>query len=565
MLAMRYQPLFAFFAGKGIEVQSFDLPGFGETGARADAHGITGGYDVLIKEIDSAIGRASIIHPTKPLFLMGHGMGGALVLNYVCGLGQRIASLAGIISSSPYLKPTMVGAGTRFPRTYNRLGKWYPNISVGFQVSPEELTRDCAEHERHHGDGLIRDTVSLQCLGDMIYQGQKILAKRWRRFPAPLPTLLLHGTDDPISSYQATSTLSVLLLKLQPTNFMFKSWKGNKHDLHWDIDAASVRSEYIHWIWNSSRHFVKLPLEPDMAQSDKNKSVKSKKFGMADKKDKKAGKKGDKTDQNGSREQESRNDAAHMESTASSSSKDLSTQPVNSSGTEPEVIQDLAQLQRQQELRAQRAMEKRQEYNLSKTGQESVSAIAVCPSEEPAPTEATIASTSSVSEPRNLSETEQRVEPASLNILVLNAAGGSLEDLTGAVPIDANGILTASSIVPIETQSEHQWTDTNERVDSTIIPELESNSTEDSKIDIIDGGSPQYAEPQAKNDCTESASEIVVASSTSIISNPGTDQVENEDGAAPAEFNENTIKDCTKEIGINLTTELIDTMPAIEI
>lgn len=39
----RYQPLFVQFAARGIEVQAFDLPGFGETGTREDAHGITGG------------------------------------------------------------------------------------------------------------------------------------------------------------------------------------------------------------------------------------------------------------------------------------------------------------------------------------------------------------------------------------------------------------------------------------------------------------------------------------------------------------------------------------------
>ncbi|OAQ23010.1 alpha/beta-hydrolase, partial [Linnemannia elongata AG-77] len=193
----RYHPLFVQFAARGIEVQAFDLPGFGETGAREDAHGITGGYDVLLKEIDSAIDRAQDTHPTLPIFLMGHGMGGALVLNYVCGLGQR---------------------------------KWYPNVGVRFRVQPEELTRDLGEMERVLGDGLIRDTVSLQCLGDMIYQGQKVLKKRWKKFPTPLPLLLLHGTDDPICSYQATHTLSSQLLKLQPLNFIFKSWKGNMHD-----------------------------------------------------------------------------------------------------------------------------------------------------------------------------------------------------------------------------------------------------------------------------------------------------------------------------------------------
>lgn len=67
-------------------------------------------------------------------------------------------------------------------------------------------------------------------VGDMIYQGQKALKKRWKKFPTPLPLLLLHGTDDPICSYQATHTLSSQILKRQPLNFIFKSWKGNMHD-----------------------------------------------------------------------------------------------------------------------------------------------------------------------------------------------------------------------------------------------------------------------------------------------------------------------------------------------
>ncbi|KAI1315489.1 hypothetical protein EDD11_000722 [Mortierella claussenii] len=270
----RYQPLFIHFAGKGIEVQSFDLPGFGETGARADALGITGGYDVLLKEIDSAIGRASSCHPTKPLFLMGHGMGGALVLNYICGLGKWITSLAGVISSSPYLKPSLVGSAARFPSTYNKLGKWYPGINVSFEVSPQELTRDHAEQERYRGDGLIRDSLSLQCC-DMIYQGNKVLNKRWKKFPVPLPTLLLHGTDDPVCAHRATATLYNKLQRLNPLNLKFVAWKGSRHDPHWDIEAAAVRGEYIHWIRNNTKYFDRMLLEPGIVHNDSMKAARS--------------------------------------------------------------------------------------------------------------------------------------------------------------------------------------------------------------------------------------------------------------------------------------------------
>ncbi|KAG0235928.1 hypothetical protein BGW41_000619 [Actinomortierella wolfii] len=259
----RYHPFFIYFAAKGIEVQAFDLPGFGETGGRANNLGVTGGYKVLLTEIDHAIARAVSSHPSRPVFLMGHGMGGALVLNYACGLGHQRGALAGIIVSSPYIKPSSNGAGSKFPGTYNQLSKWYPNMRCPFVVLPEELTRDKDEQQRHCDDGLILDAVSLQCLADMIYQGQKILVSRWKHYPINLPALVFHGLDDPICSCKATATVCHQIIQLEPINFRFKSWKCNRHDPHWDNDYQAVRSEYVHWIRSLTRHFTRPPLETE--------------------------------------------------------------------------------------------------------------------------------------------------------------------------------------------------------------------------------------------------------------------------------------------------------------
>ncbi|KAF8945254.1 hypothetical protein BGZ47_003013 [Haplosporangium gracile] len=430
----RYQPLFVQFAARGMEVQAFDLPGFGETGVREDAYGITGGYDVLLKEMDSAIDRAQESHPTLPIFLMGHGMGGALVLNYVCGLGKR---------------------------------KWYPHIGVGFRVQAGELTRDLVEQERFLGDGLIRDSVSLQCLGDMIYQGQKILKKRWKKFPTPLPTLLLHGTDDPICSYKATHTLSFQLLKLQPLNFIFRSWKGNMHDPHWDLDASSVRSEYTTWIRNSCRHFDKLPLEPSMvhwdsirssrstatssrsihhttsnhsssssssSSDDPSKKGKSNKKGnkKREKKEKKDRKKQEKIDKAEKKKQQklagkqqqgagsmvarsSQEDAQIEEVTAAPVQKTLS----NPANAEPEAIQDLEGLRQQQELRKLKAIEKRREYSL-----ESPAPVA----EAAPPTGPTDPTDPAVGEQQQQQQ-QQQVEPA--------------QTASSAPPVEQQGVIPA--------------------------------------------------------------------------------------------------------------------------
>ncbi|KAF9301908.1 hypothetical protein BGZ74_006129 [Mortierella antarctica] len=259
----------------------------------------------------------------------------------------------------------MAGAGSRFPATYNRLAKWYPHISVQFPVAPQELTRDRAEQERYLADGLIRGSVSLQCLGDMIYQGQKVLTRRWKYFPGPLPTLLLHGTDDPICSYQATALLSSQLLKRNPSNFIFRSWKCNRHDPHWDIDALSVRSEFIQWIRGHCKHFVSLPLEPGMVRYDSLKSIRSNKSANAKSKDK-----GTKTKEKQSKSKvkdkgkKPAKETTPPPPTNESQSGDKSPTKAKSAATlEPEAIQDLEGLRREQLLRMQKAEEKRREYS----------------------------------------------------------------------------------------------------------------------------------------------------------------------------------------------------------
>ncbi|KAG0038247.1 hypothetical protein BGZ82_000691 [Podila clonocystis] len=280
----------------------------------------------------------------------------------------------------------MAGAGSRFPATYNRLAKWYPHISVQFPVAPQELTRDREEQERYLADGLIHDSVSLQCY-------------------------------DPICSYQATALLSSKLLKRNPGNFIFKSWKGNRHDPHWDIDALSVRSEFTHWILAHCKHFVSLPLEPGMVRYDSLKSIRSNKSADAQsknkgtkKKDKQSKSKGkDKgknlatvttpsspTGQDQSEAissptaksaateepeaiQTSQDQSEAISSTTSKSaateepeaiqtsqdqSEAISSTTAKSAATEePEAIQDLEGLRRQQVLRMQKAEEKRRLYS----------------------------------------------------------------------------------------------------------------------------------------------------------------------------------------------------------
>ncbi|KAG0374272.1 hypothetical protein BGX24_010597 [Mortierella sp. AD032] len=261
----------------------------------------------------------------------------------------------------------------------------------------------------------------LTLVGDMIYQGQKILKKRWKKFPPPLPTLLLHGTDDPICSYQATHLLSSQLLKLEPRSFIFKSWKGSMHDPHWDLDAHAVRSEFTSWIRSNCKHFDKLPLEPSMvhwdsirssrsvassrsthsnshstspsSDSDSSKKCSKKKWGSGgsskedkkrEKKEKEERKKAEKAEKIKKKKQKlaggsmvaggnvGKQDGTHIESGEGIDVMALPKAISNPANAEPEAIQDLEGLRRQQEMSKIKAIEKRREYNLEPPAPEEV-------------------------------------------------------------------------------------------------------------------------------------------------------------------------------------------------
>ncbi|OAQ23011.1 hypothetical protein K457DRAFT_25501 [Linnemannia elongata AG-77] len=174
---------------------------------------------------------------------------------------------------------------------------------------------------------------------------------------------------------------------------------------HWDLDANAVRSEYTTWIRNNCRHFDKLPLEPGMVHWDSIRSSRSTTTSSRSirhstshhssssddpsnkdgKKDKKADKKREKQEKEDRKKQEKLDKAekkkqqklagkqgagslvpgAGQDSTQIGSEAPPAQKVVsNPANAEPEAIQDLEGLRRQQEMSKQKAIEKRREYNL---------------------------------------------------------------------------------------------------------------------------------------------------------------------------------------------------------
>jgi acylglycerol lipase len=141
----------------------------------------------------------------KPVFLMGHSMGGAEVLGFATQ-GEKsdnhsvLSSLVGVISSSPLIEQATPAS---------KIAKWFgskasnvlPYTLIPAPVKAEDLSHDAESNSAYLADPLIKQSGSLKGLSDMLSQGELLLRTQHRNWPRDLPVLLVHGTDDKVTSH----------------------------------------------------------------------------------------------------------------------------------------------------------------------------------------------------------------------------------------------------------------------------------------------------------------------------------------------------------------------------
>jgi alpha-beta hydrolase superfamily lysophospholipase len=160
-------------------------------------HGRSGGervvitdYDLVVEDLHSVLMRAKQRHPGLPVVLVGHSMGGMIGARYA---QLHSDELAGLVLSGPVL-------GTWSPVTDMLALEQIPDDPLDVST----LSRDPAVGQLYNADELVwhgpfkRTTIEALDTGlRAISAGPKLGA---------LPTLWLHGEDDPLVPLTETRT-----------------------------------------------------------------------------------------------------------------------------------------------------------------------------------------------------------------------------------------------------------------------------------------------------------------------------------------------------------------------
>lgn len=262
--AGRYRELAEALAAEGVATVAFDQRGHGRSGG---PKGHSPSYGLLMESVGEVLRQAAARHPGVPVFLMGHSMGGNLVLNYAlrhlgggrqeggaggeggaAGRGaadSRAAAgpeVAGLIVSAPWLElafePNRVQVALA-----GAVRKVWPRFTQSTALEAEAISREAAQVEAYRADPLIHDRITAAMFLDVHAQG------RWALEHAGelrVPAFWVHGTGDRLTSFAASERFA----REAGEVVRFLPIEGGFHETHhelWETREGVLR-EMLGWM-----------------------------------------------------------------------------------------------------------------------------------------------------------------------------------------------------------------------------------------------------------------------------------------------------------------------------
>lgn len=231
----RYGHVLNFF-GKNYPVYFYDQRG----------HGYSEGSGAYVEKFSDYVDDLRIFinlvlekNPNQKIFVIGHSMGGQILLNY---LGQEAhTSLAGAIFSSPNIKIYMrISAVKKFIGT--QLAEHTPKFRLPSEVSPQWLTHDEASVRAYKKDPMIPKYITAGLALEIVHNQEHLMDVSGK---ISLPVLMMHAGDDHISSKEATEEF---FEKITSQDKQLKIYDGFYHEIFNEVGKEKVFEDVLKWL-----------------------------------------------------------------------------------------------------------------------------------------------------------------------------------------------------------------------------------------------------------------------------------------------------------------------------
>ncbi len=180
-----------------IDVVSWDMAGHGKSSGQ---RGYVGDISWLTKDFSQLL-HSIRKNSDKPLFLLSHSLGGLVTLSCEQTHIFEELKIAGVIFSNPCTKLNFT------PPKWKTLGaelltKLAPRVTLGNEISPEQLSTAPFYAEMHKADPLRHSRISPR-----LFLGMLELIDQLKPYSTKIPGLTLLSPKDPVCDAQNSTSL----------------------------------------------------------------------------------------------------------------------------------------------------------------------------------------------------------------------------------------------------------------------------------------------------------------------------------------------------------------------
>lgn len=230
----RYMNVVNHLVPKGYAIYALDHRGHGRS---PGPRGHINSWEEFREDVWAFVRKVSEAEPGLPLFLMGHSMGGLIVLEYALHYPE---GLKGVIASGPAL--AQVGISPVLMTLARVLSRIWPRFAMSTGLDATSISRDPDVVAAYQADPLVHSIGTARLGTEM---GRAMLwthehAREWR-----LPLLILHGGADRLVPPEGSRRFfeNVPIADKERIEY-----EGGYHEPHNDTHRAQVLADLERWL-----------------------------------------------------------------------------------------------------------------------------------------------------------------------------------------------------------------------------------------------------------------------------------------------------------------------------
>ncbi len=233
-----FQQAGSYLSQHQIITYAYDQRGFGGSPHR----GLWAGINTYIADLESFIQLVKYEHPAVPVFILGHSMGGAIVISAMSQPSR--SSVKGIILVAPavWSRQTMPWYQNLVLWTLSHTVPWMTLTGQDMGITPSdniEMLRAMSQDPLIIKETRIESIYGLVNLMDQAYYNAPLISTN---------TLLLYGEKDEVIPKEPTYQFLKNLPDTRPKHTIIAFYKNGYHMLLRDLDAPILWHDIDFWI-----------------------------------------------------------------------------------------------------------------------------------------------------------------------------------------------------------------------------------------------------------------------------------------------------------------------------